>query len=115
MHAFVELIQDLLSVPGVEYVLSERLCQDPESFFGKQRAAGGRNENPTIQQFRDNTVTLRLQRSAALEPVRGNCRKRPGPVVHSALMKLPYQSDPENTRYNYFDKLHLTHTCMNIV
>ena len=59
VHAFVELTQDLLSVPGVEYVLSERLCQEPlESFFG---AAGGRNENPTIQQFCDNTVTLRVQ------------------------------------------------------
>ena len=78
VHSFVELTQDLLSVPGVEYVLSERLCQDPlESFFGKQRAAGGRNENPSVQQFCDNTVTLRVQRSAALEPLRGNCRKRP--------------------------------------
>ena len=86
VHAFVELTQDLLTVPGVEYVLSERLCQDPlEAFFGKQRAAGGRNENPTIQQFCDNTVTLRVQRSAALEPVQGNCRKRPGPVDCSAL------------------------------
>ena len=69
-------------------------------FFGKQRAAGGRNENPTIQQLCDNTVTLRVQRSAALEPVRG---KRPGPVDCSALMKLPYLSDPgkqKNTRYN---------------
>ena len=36
----------------VDYILSEKLCQDPlESFFGKQRAAGGRNDNPTVQQF----------------------------------------------------------------
>lgn len=68
----------LLSVPGVEFVLSEKLCQDPlESFFGKQRAAGGRNDNPTVQQFCQNTVSLRVQRSAALEPVRGNCGTRP--------------------------------------
>ena len=34
VHAFVELTQDLLAVPGVEYLLSERLCQDPlEAFF----------------------------------------------------------------------------------
>ena len=46
-------------------------------FFGKQRAAGGRNENPTVQQFCENTITLRVQRSAALEPLCGNCRKRP--------------------------------------
>lgn len=68
----------LLSVPGVEYILSERLCQDSlESFFGKQRAAGGRSDNPTVQQFCKNTVSLRVQGSAALEPVRGNCGKRP--------------------------------------
>ena len=67
----------LLSVSGVEFFLSEKLCQDPlESFFGKQRAAGGRNDNPTVQQFCHNTVSLRVQSSAALEPVRGNCRKR---------------------------------------
>ena len=67
----------LLSLPGVEFILSEKLCQDPlESFFGKQRAAGGRNDNPTVHQFCHNTVSLRVQGSAALEPVRGNCRKR---------------------------------------
>lgn len=48
----------------------------PGSFFGKQRAAGGRNDNPTVQQFCHNTVSLRVQGSAALEPVHGNCRKR---------------------------------------
>ena len=78
MNAFTEMTEVLLSIPGVEYVLSEKLCQDPlEASFGKQRAAGGRNENPTVKQFCDNTVSLRVQSSAALEPVRGNCRKRP--------------------------------------
>ena len=72
--SFVEITRLLLSVPGVEFFLSEKLCQDP--FFGKQRAAGGRNDNPTVQQFWHNTVSLRVQGSAALEPVRGSCRKR---------------------------------------
>jgi hypothetical protein len=67
----------LLSIPGVQFILTEKLCQDPlESFFGKQRAAGGRNDNPTVKQFCENTVSLRVQGSAALEPVRGNCGKR---------------------------------------
>ena len=58
-------------------MLSERLSQHPlESFFGKQRAAGGRSDNPTVQQFCKNTVSLRVQGFAALEPLRGNCRKR---------------------------------------
>ena len=77
MHSFVELTKILLAIPGVQYVLSEKFCQDPvESFFGKQRSQGGRNENPNVKQFMDNTVSLRVQGSMALEPVRGNCRKR---------------------------------------
>ena len=77
VYSFIEMTKQLLSVPGVEFFLSEKLCQDRlESFFGKQRAAGGRNDNPTVQQFCHNTVSLRVQGSTALEPVRGSCRKR---------------------------------------
>ena len=47
-----------------------------ESFFGRQRSAGGRNTNPTVKQFIDNIVSLRVQRSASLSQIRGNCRKR---------------------------------------
>ena len=55
---------------------SEKFCQDlVESFFGKQRARGGRNENPTAKQFMENTVSLRVQGSSALEPTCGNCCK----------------------------------------
>lgn len=78
VHAFVEMANYLFCIPGVQYILSEKLCQDPlESFFGKQRAAGGRSDNPTVKQFCLNTVSLRVQGSAALEPIRGNCGKRP--------------------------------------
>ena len=77
MHSFVELSKILLGIPGVQYLLSEKFCQDPvESFFGKQRAFGGRNVNPTVKQFMENTVSLRVQGSSALEPARGNCRRR---------------------------------------
>ena len=77
MRSFVELSTILLAVPGVQYILSEKLSQDPiERFFGKQRAAGGHNDNPTVQGFCSNTVSLRVQGSAALEPVRGNCEAK---------------------------------------
>ena len=59
MLSFVEVIPILLSVPGVISVLSKRFCQDPlESFFGKQRYKGGRNEKPSVKEFLDNTVSL---------------------------------------------------------
>ena len=65
------------TMPGTKFVLTERFTQDPlEEFFGKQRSFGGQNDNPTIMQFVHNTTSLRVQRSIALEPVCGNCRKR---------------------------------------
>lgn len=79
VKSFVEVARYLLRQPGVKFLLSEKFCQDPlEEFFGHQRAKGGRNDNPTVQQFCKNTVSLRVQGSTALKLSRGNCRKRPG-------------------------------------
>ena len=82
MHSFVEVTTQLLGVPGVTYLLSERFNQDPvEAFFGKQRYKGRRSDNLSVKEFLDNTVSLRVQGSAALEPLRGNCtRKRKLPL-----------------------------------
>ena len=78
VKSFVEVTRYLLSQPGVKFILSERFCQDPlECFFGRQRSCGGRNDNPTVQQFLKSTVSLRVQGSLALKHLRGNCRKRP--------------------------------------
>ena len=64
----------LLSLPSIQDILSDKIRQDPsEAGFGKQRAAGELSDNPTIQQFYQNTVTLRVQ---AMEPITGNCGKR---------------------------------------
>lgn len=73
----MEVAPFLLQQPGVKFLYSERFNQDPlEAFFGQQRARGGHNDNPTVKQFCDTTVSLRLQRSTAIDPIRGNCRKR---------------------------------------
>ena len=79
MHSFVEVTTQLLGVPGVTYLLSERFNQDPvEAFFGKQKYKSRRSDNPSVKEFLDNTVSLRVQGSAAL---RGNCtRKRKQPL-----------------------------------
>ena len=67
----------LLSTHDSLYLLSERFSQDClENYFGKQRARGGRNENPNLKQCLVNAAALRVQGSAALDPVRGNCRKK---------------------------------------
>jgi len=89
--SFVEMARFILRQPGVKFLLSERFCQDPvEVFFGHQRAKGGRNENPTVEQFCDSVVSLRVQSSAALDPIRGNCRKRPADkFIHVSEAPLP--------------------------
>ena len=59
--------------------VTERISQDPlENYFGKQRArgGGGRNENPNLQQCVHNAAALRVQKSMALDLVRGNCSKK---------------------------------------
>ena len=84
VQSFLELSQKLLSVPWVEHLLSEKFCQDPlESFFGHQRAY---NDNPSVQHFLDN---IRVHKSAALEPVRRNCRKRRHNIIMVDNNPLP--------------------------
>ena len=67
----------LLEQEGVKLLLSERFCQDPiEEFFSQQRSRGGRSDNPTVQQFCDNAVSVRVQKTAALKPLHGNCSSK---------------------------------------
>ena len=67
----------LLSQGEDLFLLSERISQDPlENYFGQQRARGGRNEHPDLQQCLHNAAALRVQKSMALNPVRGNCKRK---------------------------------------
>ena len=58
------------------------ICQDPlESLIwgggGEQRYQGGYSDNPSVKEFMDNTISLRVQGSTAIDPLRGNyTRKR---------------------------------------
>lgn len=97
VNSFVEMTKYLLSTHDDLFLLSERFSQDPiENYFGKQRARGGRNEHPNMQQCLKNATVLRMQRSASLDPVRGNCRrKRYIDVAESAVINstpLPKRS-----------------------
>ena len=54
----------LLSQPNVGYILSERFNQDSiESFFGQQRSRGQRGDNPSVQQFMQNTQAILMQKN----------------------------------------------------
>lgn len=79
MHSFVDVTKYLLTKHKEDglFLLSERFSQDPlENYFGQQRARGGRSDNPTIQRTLHNVGALRVQKSFALAPVRGNCRQK---------------------------------------
>ena len=92
VKSFTELSRSLLSKPGVQYLFSERFTQDPlESFFGPQRSSGGWSDNPSVQQFLDGTVSLRVQGSMALKQIRGKCRKDPYKKIRQ-LTTHPYQT-----------------------
>ena len=57
-HSVIDLVKYLLQ-NGVQYVLTERLCQDPlENYFGRQRALGRRQDNPNVRLFgyHDNAI-----------------------------------------------------------
>lgn len=79
MHSFVAVAKYLLTRHREDglFLLSERFSQDPlENYFGQQRARGGRSDNPTVQRSLQNAGALRLQKSLALAPMRGNCRQK---------------------------------------
>ena len=59
--SFLEVAPFLLEQPGAKFLYSVRFNQDNvEAYFGLQRSKGGRNDNPTVKQFCDNAVSLRL-------------------------------------------------------
>ena len=64
---------------GVEYFLSDKLNQDPiEEHFGKHRACGGANENPTLEEYAQNEKKIIVAKSDAIRVMRGNTRGRQG-------------------------------------
>ncbi len=76
VYSFVEMSKYLLSQGNKLFILSERFNHDPlESFFGQQRARGGRSDNPNIRTFLYNTQAIRVQRIMAIGHG-GNVRKR---------------------------------------
>lgn len=55
---------------GPKFILSTRFNQDPlEIYFAKQRARGGRNDNPSVDQFLQNVQAIRIGKSLSF----GHC------------------------------------------
>ena len=72
VHSLIAVCKYLLH-DGMEYVLSERFCQDPvEEYFGSQRSLGRRCDNPDVFAFGYNDNTIRIQRHVGVDA--GNTR-----------------------------------------
>ena len=70
------MAKQLLSEDGVDYVLSDKFNQDPlEEHFGRQRAHGGSNENPSLKECMDNERKL-VAKSEMIRVMEGNTRGR---------------------------------------
>jgi hypothetical protein len=73
-HSAVEATKFLLN-EGMEYVLTERFCQDSlEEYFGSQRKLGRRSDNPDMRMFGYNNNAIRVQRAVSCQT--GNTRGR---------------------------------------
>ena len=58
---------------GVDFLLSEKFRQDPlEEHLAKQWKKGGRNENPTVEQFTQQEVLLNMMNSDLMASLHGN-------------------------------------------
>ena len=75
IYSLIEVTKFLLS-EGLQFVLSKRFCQDLiKEYFGHQQARRGYSDNPTVQSFGYNDLTIAVQRGIA-PVVRGNVAGR---------------------------------------
>ncbi len=74
IYSFIEPCKFLLE-NGVQYIISERFCQDDlKDYFGRQRAIGHRRDNPNICSVGINNNIIKSQFTVA--PIAGNCQAK---------------------------------------
>ena len=87
VHSFKEVVKFLLE-NGVQFVFSERFCQDDlENYFGRQRAIGRRKDNPSIRDFGYNDNTIKSQFS--VRPINGNVQSNSNNIIDIENNLLP--------------------------
>jgi len=84
--SIIECVTYLLQ-NGVDYVLTERFCQDDlKNYFGKQRAIGRRKDNPRVIDVGYNDNTIKTQFS--VQPIGGNVRATDGEEKNISIQPL---------------------------
>jgi len=97
VRSFVELVPQLLSLEGVDYILSDKFNQDPlEEHFGKQRSRG--IENPSLEQYMYNERKILVSKSDMI--IKGNTRGRKNRTVEIDITddrEMPKRSKKKKT------------------
>ena len=91
--SMVDIIKHLLH-SGIPYVFSERLCQDAlENYFVRQRAIGGRKDNPTLRDFEysDNTIRNTQATKSIVGNVSSSCQLGLGNINNIDSTPVPYR------------------------
>eukprot|EP00112_Aurelia_sp_Birch-Aquarium-sp1_P010895 Seg2305.2 transcript_id=Seg2305.2/GoldUCD/mRNA.D3Y31 product="hypothetical protein" protein_id=Seg2305.2/GoldUCD/D3Y31 len=74
VYSVIEVTKFLLG-EGMEFILTERFCQDiVDEYFGNQRKLRRRSDNPDIRMFGYNNNTIRIQRTVSCQS--GNTKGR---------------------------------------
>ena len=93
VYSFTEVCKFLLE-NGVQYILSERFCQDDlENYFGRQRAIGHRCDNPSVRDVGYNDNTIKSQFS--VRPISGNVQAATGKFNNLDNTPLPKRKKSE--------------------
>ena len=75
VKSFVGLVEYLFSIPGVKFLMNNRICQDPlKKFFGQQRQRNRVKENSNVSEFIKNTQALHVVNEFCHGIKKGNCR-----------------------------------------
>ena len=80
----------------MEYILTERFCQDPvEEYFGNECKLGRRNDNPDVRSFEYHDNTIRIQRAVSCQSGNTTGRKdRQKAWVEVTNDPLPIRTKP---------------------
>ena len=92
VYSIIELVKYLLQ-EGMEYVLTEKFCQDPCEAMRNTSAMGRRCDNPDLQAFGYNDNTIRIQRHISQNT--GNTRGRHGKGSNNKWLNVFEDKLPE--------------------
>ena len=104
-YSFIELVQYLLTVPGVKSFLSEKISNPLEKYFGQHCQRGRTNENPSSTQFLKNQQALRVVNSIRIHGlIKGNTQGNKEPT------QIPTESQtlPKRKRTSTSSTIHTT-------